>query len=77
VILQHLASPAMWAVFQLQDFLAMNDGLRLDNPFQERINIPADPNHYWRFRMHMPIEELIKNDTFNQELNYLISANNR
>ena len=77
VILQHLASPAMWAVFQLQDFLAMNDGLRLDNPFQERINIPGDPNHYWRFRMHMPIEELIKNDTFNQELNYLISANNR
>jgi len=77
VILQHLASPAMWAVFQLQDLLAMNDGLRLDNPFQERINIPGDPNHYWRFRMHMPIEELIKNDTFNQELKYLISANNR
>jgi len=49
----------------------------LDNPFQERINIPGDPNHYWRFRMHMPIEELIKNDTFNQELKYLISVNNR
>jgi len=77
VILQHLSSPAMWAVFQLQDLLAMNDGLRLDNPFQERINIPGDPNHYWRFRMHMPIEGLIKNDTFNQELKYLISVNNR
>lgn len=77
VLLQHLASPAMWAVFQLQDFLAMNDGLRLEDPCAERINIPGDPNHYWRFRMHLPIEELIKNDTFNQDLNYLISANNR
>lgn len=77
VILQHLASPAMWAVFQLQDFLAMNDSLRLVDPYAERINIPGDPNHYWRFRMHLPIEELIKNDTFNQDLKYLISANNR
>ena len=77
VILQHLASPAMWAVFQLQDFLAMNDCLRLEDPYAERINIPGDPHHYWRFRMHLPIEELIKNDTFNQDLNYLISANNR
>ncbi|MEY3576960.1 MAG: hypothetical protein RL394_543, partial [Bacteroidota bacterium] len=77
VILQHLASPAMWAVFQLQDFLAMNDCLRLEDPAAERINIPGDPHHYWRFRMHLPIEELIKNDTFNQDLNYLISANNR
>jgi 4-alpha-glucanotransferase len=77
VILQHLASPAMWAVFQLQDFLAMNDCLRLEDPHAERINIPGDPNHYWRFRMHLPIEELINNDTFNQELNYLISANTR
>jgi 4-alpha-glucanotransferase len=77
VILQHLASPAMWAVFQLQDFLAMNDFLRLEDPYAERINIPGDPNHYWRYRMHLPIEELINNNTFNQELNYLISANNR
>jgi 4-alpha-glucanotransferase len=77
VILQHLASPAMWAVFQLQDLLAMNDSLRLADPHAERINIPGDPNHYWRFRMHLPIEELIKNDTFNQELNYFISANKR
>lgn len=77
VILQHMASPAMWAVFQLQDFLAMNDCLRLEDPYAERINIPGDPNHYWRFRMHLPIEELIKNDTFNQDLKYLINANNR
>jgi 4-alpha-glucanotransferase len=55
----------------------MNDSLRLEDPFAERINIPGDPNHYWRFRMHLPIEELINNDTFNQELNYLISANTR
>lgn len=77
VVLQHLASPAMWAVFQLQDLFAMNETLRLADPHAERINIPGDPKHYWRFRMHVSIEELIKNDTFNLELKYLIKASNR
>ncbi len=77
VILQHLASPAMWAVFQLQDLFAMNESLRLEDPYAERINVPGDAKHFWRFRMHISIEALIKNDTFNHELKYLIEANNR
>src|SRR5258707_15836540 len=31
IILQHLASPAMWSIFQLQDLLGMDDLLRRGN----------------------------------------------
>jgi len=66
--LQHLNSPAMWSVFQLQDLLGMSEALRRENPHEERINIPADPNHYWNFRMHITLESLLKEKQFNEEL---------
>ncbi|MBI1342773.1 MAG: 4-alpha-glucanotransferase [Terrimonas sp.] len=68
IVLQHLYSPAMWSIFQLQDILGMSETIRRENPHEERINIPADPKHYWRYRMHLTLEELIKEDTFNDEL---------
>jgi hypothetical protein len=60
LILQHLYSPAMWSIFQLQDLLGMSETLRRQDPHEERINIPADPNHYWKYRMHLSLEQLIK-----------------
>ncbi|MBL7730782.1 MAG: 4-alpha-glucanotransferase [Chitinophagaceae bacterium] len=68
VILQHLYSPAMWSIFQLQDILGMSDTLRREKPQEERINDPANPNNYWQYRMHLPLEELIKQKEFNEEL---------
>jgi 4-alpha-glucanotransferase len=68
IVIQHLQSPAMWATFQLQDLLGMNETLRRENPQEERINIPAIPKHYWRYRMHLTLEELIKEKEFNTEL---------
>src|SRR5208282_6636768 len=53
IVVQHLASPAMWSIFQLQDLLGMDGVLRHANVAAERINIPADPNHYWRYRLHL------------------------
>jgi 4-alpha-glucanotransferase len=77
VILQHLYSPAMWAVFQLQDILGMNEKLRREDPSEERINNPANPNHYWNYRMHIPLEQLIKEKDFNKELKDYISNSGR
>jgi 4-alpha-glucanotransferase len=77
VVLQHLYSPAMWSIFQVQDLLGMNDTLRRDNPAEERINQPADPKHYWRFRMHMTLEQLIKEKEFNTELREYITNSGR
>ena len=68
IVLQHLYSPAMWSIFQLQDILGMSEKLRRENPQDERINNPANPKHYWQYRMHISLEDLIKEKDFNQEL---------
>lgn len=67
----------MFAVFQLQDLLGMHEQVRRNNPADERINIPADPNHYWRYRMHFSLEELSKANLFNQELFDFIKSSGR
>ena len=43
IVLQHLYSPAMWSIFQLQDIFGMSETLRRENPQEERINNPANP----------------------------------
>ena len=75
IVLQHLHSPAIWSIFQLQDILGMSESFRRENPHDERINVPADPHHYWRYRMHLTLEELIKEVPFNEELKgYIVSC---
>lgn len=64
VIVQHLQSPAMWAIFQLQDWVGMDEALRYPDVESERINVPANPKHYWRYRFHANIENLRKNQEF-------------
>ncbi|MDB5195846.1 MAG: 4-alpha-glucanotransferase, partial [Flaviaesturariibacter sp.] len=77
IVLQHLYSPAMWSVFQLQDLLGMSETLRRENPHEERINQPADPKHYWRYRMHLSLEQLLKEKEFNAELKDYIQNSGR
>ncbi|MGN6532018.1 MAG: 4-alpha-glucanotransferase [Ginsengibacter sp.] len=77
IILQHLYSPAMWSIFQLADLLGMNEKLRRENPQEERINLPSDPNHYWHYRMHLNMETLLKEDQFNEELKKYIKESGR
>jgi 4-alpha-glucanotransferase len=77
IVLQHLYSPAMWSIFQLQDLLGMSDALRRQDPHQERINVPANSNHYWNYRMHLSLEQLIKEKEFNQELREYITNSGR
>lgn len=68
IVLQHLYSPAMWSIFMLQDIFGMSGALRRENPLEERINNPAIPKHYWRYRMHISLEDLILQKEFNEEL---------
>jgi len=77
VLIQHLYSPAMWGIFQLQDIVGINEVLRRENPNDERINIPADPKHYWRYRMHMSLESLLQEINFNEELKSYVLASGR
>jgi len=77
ILLQHFHSPAMWSIFQIQELLGMRTELRRQNPDDERINVPANPKHYWRYRMHIPIEQLMKEDAFNEEIKEMVNASGR
>jgi len=77
IVMQHLYAPAMWSTFQLQDLLGMDANLRRQNPQDERINVPANPTHYWQYRMHMTLENLLEQDSFNKELHTCIVASGR
>jgi 4-alpha-glucanotransferase len=77
IVLQHLYSPAMWSIFQLQDILGMSETLRRENPQEERINNPAVAKNYWQYRMHIPLEELIRQNEFNKELSEYVMNSGR
>jgi len=77
VVRQHLASPAMWSVFQLQDLLGIDGHLRRADVDAERINVPAIPNFYWRYRMHLDLERLARAKEFNAQLRQLIRDTGR
>ncbi|HOW31969.1 MAG TPA: 4-alpha-glucanotransferase, partial [Bacteroidales bacterium] len=62
----------MWAVFPIQDLLGMDAGLRMQHAPDERINQPGNPNHYWRYRMHLNLEDLAEQENFNLMLKGLI-----
>lgn len=77
VILQHLQFPSMWAVFPIQDLLGIDQDLRNPDPSAERINIPANPEHYWRYRLHLSLEDLLAAERYNQHLKELLEDTGR
>ncbi len=77
ILIMHMYSPAMWAIFPIQDLLAIDGKLRWDNTEGERINVPAIAQHYWRYRMHLKLEELIGQQMLNNELLSMITASGR
>ncbi len=77
IISRHLTSPSMLCVISIQDWLAIDEKLRLADANAERINIPANPKHYWRYRMHLTIEELMNNHQFNDNITELIVQSGR
>ena len=78
IIRQHLASPAMLCILPLQDWLALDGDVRYSgDPADERINIPANPRHYWRYRMHLSLEKLLQADGLNDRILDLVHKNGR
>ncbi len=77
IISRHLTSPSMLCVLSIQDWLAIDEKLRLPDANAERINIPANPKHYWRYRMHLNIEDLTANKEFMENMTELISQTGR
>ena len=77
IVSRQLASPSMLCVLSIQDWLAMDERIRLNDADAERINIPANPRHYWRYRMHINIENLMTDKSFTENIRNLIVQNGR
>ena len=77
IVSRQLASPSMLCVLSIQDWLAMDERIRLKDADAERINIPADPHYYWRYRMHVSIEKLMNDASFTENVRDLVKQSGR
>lgn len=77
IVANHLNSPAMLSIIPLQDWLSIDKDLRRPNEDEERINIPAVSQHYWKYRMHLTLESLKEQKSFNNKIKELISNSAR
>lgn len=77
IVSRHLTSPSMLCILTIQDWLSIDEKLRLKDENAERINIPANPHHYWRYRMHLNIEDLMANNDFVANISELITQSGR
>ena len=73
IVTNHLNAPNMLTIIPLQDWLSIDSKLRNPNPMEERINNPAVAQFYWRYRMHLTIEELLKAEDFNNRVRGMLS----
>ena len=77
IIRQHLQCPSLLCILSFQDWLSMDEELRYPDVDAERINVPANPRHYWRYRMHLTLEALMKKKAFNKKLTEMIDETGR
>ncbi len=77
IVSAHLFSPSALTLLSLQDWLSMDEELRLPDPNGERINIPAKPRHYWKYRMHLTIEQLMSAKRFNELIKEMVENSGR
>lgn len=77
VVRQHLECPSLLCILAFQDWLSIDEEIRHPDVQGERINVPANPRHYWRYRMHLTLEALMKSHKFNEKMQELIDGTER
>ncbi|XP_057249169.1 4-alpha-glucanotransferase DPE2 isoform X2 [Beta vulgaris subsp. vulgaris] len=77
IIRQHVESPSMWAIFPLQDLLALKNEYTARPATEETINDPTNPKHYWRFRSHVTLEALLKDQELKTAIKDLVRGSGR
>ncbi len=77
IVMNHLLGNSMLAILSFQDWLSINENVRCADPDSERINVPSNPRHYWRYRMHLTIEELMNSDFLNRRILNMIQKSGR
>ena len=77
VVCAHLTSNSMLSILSFQDWMSIDGQLRNPNVAEERINVPANPRHYWRYRMHLTLEQLMAADDLNNKIRQMIADSGR
>lgn len=77
IVESHLNSPAMLCILPLQDWLSIDGTVRRENPYKEQINEPAKNPHYWRYRMHLTLENLLGEELYNRRVENLVTTSGR
>ena len=77
VVRAHLTSNSMLSILSFQDWMSVDGKLRNPNVAEERINVPANPRHYWRYRMHLTLEQLMAADDLNNKIRKMIADSGR
>ena len=72
-----LQSPSMLCILPLQDWISTDGKIRRQNPADEQINDPSNPRHYWKYRMHITVEELQSLEPFNNMIARKIEESGR
>lgn len=77
IVLKHLLGNSMFCILSLQDWLSINEEVRYPDADAERINVPANPRHYWRYRMHITLEDLMQCSALNDRIRDMIGKSGR
>lgn len=77
VVRNHLNSNSILCILSLQDWLSIDGKWRNPDVREERINVPSNPRNYWRYRMHLTIEQLMKTNELNEKIRELIKYTQR
>jgi len=77
ILRQHFDSPSCWAIFALQDLLALSSTFNQRPALEETINDPTNPKHYWRFRFHIKVEDMLDTKQWLADLQSLTVASGR
>ena len=77
IVASNLHSPAMLCILPLQDWLSIDGKVRRADPREEQINVPANSRHYWRYRMHLTLEDLLGETLLNRRIKSLVDDSGR
>ena len=77
VVRNHLKSNSILCILSLQDWLSIDGKWRNPNVQEERINVPSNPRNYWRYRMHLTLDQLMKAEELNDKIRELIKYTGR
>lgn len=77
ILYRHLTSPSLLCIISLQDWLAMDEQRRRTDADAERINVPANPKHYWRYRMHLTLDQMLTDNALIKEISELVKQSGR